>query len=157
MNRTLATIGIAAGALTLFAFKKKDDYTKVIENMTWDVHDIRKLRTKNGKIYCDIDISFHNNTQYNFELETAGLIKLKQIAVFHNGKLFGNAFSQASSLSLPAYSSFRMTDIQIEIEMLGLIADILANGLDTNVENYTTRITVDALGQTFVIDPKTTV
>lgn len=151
-NTLLKAIGIGALTLTLFAFKKKSDYSKVIEKMTLDVRNVRNLRTKNGKMYLDIDLGLHNPTEYDFEPYTAGMIKVKQIKLFHKGKELGNAYSDIAEISLPAKSNFLITNIQIELLFLNIIEQFLNGQLDLNMENYRVHIYIEALGKTWIVE-----
>ncbi|SDX37164.1 hypothetical protein [Flavobacterium degerlachei] len=148
----LKILGGAAVVSTLFAFKKKGDFTKVIENMTMDLRNIRKLHLSGAKLYAVADIGFHNPTQYAMTVKTAGLIQVKEIRLFYKGILFGIAKSNTTSFELPAKSNYLMTDIQIEIVILNLIDQYLKNGLDSNVDNYQIHTIVEALGKTWVVE-----
>ena len=148
----LKIVGVSALALTLFAFKKKADFTKVIEKMTFDLRKIRQLHTSNGKFYFDFDLGFHNPTEYDMTLYTAGLIKLKKIAVSYKGKLLGATTSEVTKFELPAKSNYLVTDIKAELLLLNVVSQFLNGGIDTNIENYQIQITIEALGKTWIID-----
>lgn len=148
----LKVIGGAAVISTLFAFKKKGDFSKVLEQMTMDIRNVRKLRMNNGKLYMDIDIGFHNPTQYDMTIFTAGMIKVKQIKLLYKGVLIGNAFSSKTEFSLPAKSNYLITDIQVELLFLNIIDQFLKGGLDSNVDNYQIHTIVEALGKNWVVE-----
>ena len=148
----LKILGGAAVVTTLFAFKKKGDFSKVIENMTMDLRNIRNLKMRNAKVYCTLDIGFHNPTVYDMTIETAGLIKVKEIRLFYKKVLFGKAISNTTSFELPAKSNYLITDIQLEIVLLNLVEQLLLTGLDTNVDNYQIHTVVEALGKTWVVE-----
>lgn len=148
----LKILGGAAVVTTLFAFKKKGDFTKVIENMTMDLRNIRDLKTRNAKLYATLDIGFHNPTEFDMTIQTAGLIKLKEIRLFYKNVLFGKAVSNTTSFELPAKSNYLITDIQLEIVILNLVEQLLLKGLDTNVNNYQIHTVVEALGKTWVVE-----
>lgn len=151
--KILGGLGIVVG---IFAFKKKTDYTKVIENMTWNIFDIRNLRTAMAggkwKLFFDMDITFHNNTKYEFDFDTAGYIYLRRIVVNHNGTPLGEATSNTTKIFLPPFGHYTVTGIQVEVSILDALNDIAQNGLDTNPDNYSAQFQIDALGQTFFID-----
>lgn len=148
----LKVLGGAAVVSTLFAFKKKGDFSKVMEQMTMDIRNVRKLRMSGGKLYMDIDVGFHNPTQYDMVIMTAGAIKLKQIKLLYKGVIIGNAYSSKQEFELPAKSNYLVTDIQVELLFLNIIDQFLKGGLDSNVDNYQIQTTVEALGKSWVIE-----
>jgi hypothetical protein len=147
-------LGGIAVATTLFALKKKSDFTKVIENMIITIPNIRNLRLRGDKILATIDLSFHNPTEYDMTILTAGLIKLKQIGLFYKGKPIGTAIttSDLMSFELPAQKSFLVKNITVELLYLTLINQWLTSGLDTDVKNYKVHIVLEALGKTWIIE-----
>lgn len=151
----LKVLGGAAVLTTLFAFKKKSDFTSVMEKMTIDIRNIRKLRLSGNRILATIDLGFHNPTEYDMTIQTAGLIKLKQINLFYKGTLIGKAEKPTGELfefDLPAQSNYLLTDISLELLYLTLITQWLTTGLDTNVDNYKVHVVLEALGKTWVIE-----
>lgn len=148
----LKVLGGAAVVSTLFAFKKKSDFSKVIEQMTMDVRNVHKLRTSGGKLYMTVDIGFHNPTKYDMTIFTAGVIKVKRIQLFYKKILIGNAYSSLQEFELPANSNYLITDIQVELLLLNIVDQFLKGGLDSNVDNYQIHTTVEALGKTWVVE-----
>jgi hypothetical protein len=148
----LKIIGLLAGTFSLFALKKKADYTKVIEQMTIDVRDIRKLHMSKGKGYLEMDLGLHNPTDIDFDITTAGLIKIKQIKLFHKGKELGNAYSDLTKISLPAKSNFLIQNIQVELLLLDLAIYFLNGQLDLNMNNYQVHVYLEALGKTWIVE-----
>jgi hypothetical protein len=156
MSTPMKILGGAAVLVGLFAFKKKNDYAAVIEKMTWDIFDIRNLRTGlsggKWKVFFDLDVTFHNNTKYEFDFDTAGYIYLRKIEVFHNGAPIGEAASNATKIILPPFGHFTVSGIQIEVNILDALNEVASGGLDTDAANYSLKLQIDALGQTFFID-----
>lgn len=150
-NTALKITGVVALATTLFAFKKKRDYTEVIDKMTIDLHDLSKLRSSQGKFFMNASISFHNNTPYDFDVYTAGLIKLKKMTLKYKNQVIGNAYSDLTSFSLPANSNVVVSNIQLEIVALNLAILWLENGIDLNLSNYQFDVTVEAFGKEWII------
>jgi hypothetical protein len=151
----LKVVGGLAVVSTLFAFKKKGDFSKVMEAMTMDIRNISKLRMKGfGKVYLDIDVGFHNPTDYDMTIFTAGAITVKEIKLYYKKVLIGNAVSTAGkdSFELPAKSNYLITDITVELLFLNIINQFLAGGLDANVDNYQIHTVVDALGKSWIIE-----
>ncbi|MBB1195070.1 hypothetical protein DNC80_15500 [Flavobacterium sp. SOK18b] len=151
-NTILKILGGAAVVSTLFAFKKKGDFSKVIESMTMDIRSIRNLRLRSGKVWLDCDIGFHNPTEYDMNIYTAGVIKLKQIKLMYKGVVIGNAYSNKDEFELPAKSNYLITDINVELLFLNIIDQFLKGGLDSNVDNYQIHTIVEALGKNWVIE-----
>ncbi len=148
----LKVIGGAVIVSTLFALKKTGDFSKVMEEMTMNITNIRKLRTKDGKLYMDIDIEFKNPTQYDMTIFTAGMIKLKQIKLMYKGNVIGNAFSSKTEFELPAKGSYKVTNITVELLFLNIIDQYFKGGLDSNMNNYQIHSTVEALGKNWLIE-----
>jgi hypothetical protein len=148
----LKVLGGAAVLSTLFAFKKKNDFSKVMEAMTIDVRNIRKLRLSGGKMYVNIDLGFHNPTQYDMVILTAGTIKVTQISLLYKGVLIGNAYSSKTEFELPAKSNYLITDIAVELLFLNIIDQYMKGGLDANMDNYQIHTVVEALGKSWIIE-----
>lgn len=148
----LKVLGGAAIVSTLFAFKKKNDFSKVMEQMTMDIRNIHKLRTSGGKLYMNVDIGFHNPTNYDMTIITAGMIKVKKIQLLYKKVVIGNAYSNTTEFELPAKSNYLITDIQVELLFLNIIDQFLKGGLDSNVDNYQIHTTIEALGKTWVVE-----
>jgi hypothetical protein len=148
----LKVLGGAAVVTTLFAFKKKADFSKVMEAMTIDIRNIRKLRLSGSKLLMDIDLGFHNPTPYDMTILTAGLIKVKEIKLLYKGKQIGTALSNSTEFELPANSNYLITDIKVELLYLTLINQWLTTGIDTDVNNYQVHTVIEALGKTWVVE-----
>lgn len=148
----LKVLGGAAVVSTLFAFKKKADYSKVIEQMTMDIRNVRKFQVNSGKIYVIIDIAFHNPTNYDMNLFTAGMIKLKEIRLSYKGTVLGTTFSKETEFALPAKSNYVISNIQVEVLFLNIIAQLFNGGFDSNEDNYKVQTTLEALGKTWVVE-----
>lgn len=120
--------------------------------MTIDIDSLYNLRTTQGKAYVNMNVALHNPTDIDFEPYTAGLIRIKQIKVFHKGIEIGNAFHDLYEIPLPAKSNFLITNVKVELLLLNIIDLLLDGKLDTNVNNYRVNIYVEALGKTWVIE-----
>jgi hypothetical protein len=155
MKPYVKVVGVAALAVALFSFKKYVDYSKVINEMEFFLDKIRNLRQKSGKFYLDFDLVFYNPTDIDFMIETAGLIKVRQIDVFYKGKKLGTAVSDISEIYLPAKTGYRIKDIAIELLLLDLI-QTFSSELTFNSADFLAQVTVEAMGKTFVVDQKIT-
>jgi hypothetical protein len=148
----LKVLGGAAIVSTLFAFKKKNDFSKVIVQMTMDVRNIHKLRISGGKVYMVVDIGFHNPTDYDMTILTAGMIAVKRIQLLYKKVVIGHAYSNTTKFELPAKSNYLITDVQVELLLLNIVDQFLKGGLDSNVDNYQIHTTVEALGKSWVVE-----
>lgn len=153
--KTGTKIAIAgAGVLLLgaWAVNKKSSFDEVITQMTIDVSNVRNLRTKNLKLFLDCDVTFKNNTSTDFSVSSAGLIMVKKIALLYKGKLLGNAYSNTTAFSLPAFGEQKISTVQVELISLNIIQQLLGGSLDGNPENYKIEVEISALGQTYIIE-----
>lgn len=148
----LKLLGGAVAVTALFAVKKTGDFSKVMEKMTMDIRNLRKLRLSGNKVLLDMDLAFHNPTEYDMTLYTAGLIKVKEILLFYKGKQIGKAISNQTEFELPANSNYLITDIKVELLYLTLISQWLTSGLDRNAANYQIHTVIEALGKSWVIE-----
>lgn len=150
MKPYLKILGITTVALIALSFKKYSDYSAVINKITFFMSKIRNVKRRNGKGYFDFDLVLHNPTDIDFSFDTAGYITVKQIDVLHDGRLLGTAYSNATRIQLPPKSSFRITDIQIEVVLLGVLGQLAAIVQDQS--KLTAQITIDALGTTYIME-----
>jgi len=148
----LKILGGAAVVTTIFALRKKADFTKVMEAMTMDIRKLSKLRISGSKVSVLMDLEFHNPTGYDMTIFTAGMIKVKEILLFYKGKQIGKAVSNTTEFELPANSRYLITDIKVELLYLQLIGQWITSGLDNNVNNYKIHTVIEALGKTWVIE-----
>jgi hypothetical protein len=148
----IKVLGGAALLTTLFAFKKKSDFSNVIEKMTIDIRNIKNLRLRGDKILANIDLGFHNPTDYDMTIMTAGVIKLKAINLLYKGTSIGTAIATKTEFELPAKSNYLITDIVVELLYLTLINQFFTTGLDSDVANYQVHIVIEALGKIWVIE-----
>lgn len=148
----LKVLGGAAVVSTLFAFKKKADYSKVIEQMTMDIRNVRKFQVNSGKVYVIIDLAFHNPTDYDLTVFTAGMIKLKEIKLSYKGTVLGTAFTNKMEFELPAKSNYVISDIDVEVLFFNIFAQFFNGGFDSNEDNYKIQTTLEALGKNWVVE-----
>lgn len=149
----IVLIGSAAALVGLFGFKKKNDFSKVIEAMKIDVRNIRNVRMDGAKLLVDIDLGLQNPTKYDMTIYTAGLFTLKKIELLYKKVLIGNAKSMngEDTFALPAYGEYVITGITVEIILLNIASQYL-NGMDTNMNNYSANLYVDAFGKTWIVE-----
>lgn len=155
MNRGKKIALVGAGAVALFgifAYSKKVAFDEVITQMSLDVSNIRNLRTKSLKLYCDCDVTFKNNTSTSFEVSTAGLIAVKRITLLYKGKVLGNAYSNTTQFTLPANGEQKISNVQVELISLNIINQLFGGNLDGDPTNYTLEVEIVALGKTFIVE-----
>lgn len=135
----------------LFLVNKVQDYKKVIDQMIIDIYQIKKLRTSNARFYFDIDLSIKNPTNIDFSISTFGLIKIKKITLFYKNTEIGSANSEMTEFSLPKNGVTIIKNITIELLLVNLINEFFEKGLDTNPNNYSAVIEIEALNNTYTI------
>lgn len=135
----------------LFAFNKAKDYKKVIDEMIIDIYQIKNLRSKNARVYFDVDLSVKNPTDIDFTISSFGLLKIKKITLFYKGNEIGSANSELTSFALPKNDTVIIKNIPVEIILINVINQYFTQGFDTDAKNYTAVIEIEALNQTFVI------
>jgi hypothetical protein len=149
----IALLGGTAALVVLFGLKKKNDFSKVIEQMKIYVKNIRNIRMNGVKVLVDIDLELQNPTKYDMTIYTAGIFTLKKIELFYKKALIGNAISKKGedTFSLPANGTYTITGVTVELILLN-IADQYLKGMDSNMANYTANIYVEAFGKTWIIE-----
>lgn len=152
MKTVIKVVGIAALATTLFAFKKKNDYTKVIEEMDFKVEGLSNIRLNGTNVLFDLAVRFYNRTDIDFEVFTAGLIKLRKIKVWMNGAYVGEANSNITEIQIPAYSSIMVNKILVSSPLLQMLSQITTFENETDFKNIKLEVIVEALGETYVLE-----
>ncbi|MFY8069510.1 MAG: hypothetical protein ACOVMG_05385 [Flavobacterium sp.] len=150
MKPIVKVLGLATVLLAAFSFKKYNDYSEVINAIRFKVSKIRNIRRVGSKVYATFDLILFNPTSTGFDFDTSGLIAVRQIDLFYKDQFIGSAVSDITRIELPANSGFRITNIQIEIIPLNIISQLEA--IINNEIDFNAKITIQALGQTYVID-----
>lgn len=150
----IKVVGGLAAISTLYAFKKKNDFSKVIEEMTLDIRSINEFKLKGGHYYLNVDIGFHNPTNYDMTAYTAGLIAVKEIKMFYKNKLVGTAISTQgqNKFELPAKGNYVISDIWVQVDLGNILEQLFSTGFDSNTNNYQVHTTIDALGKSWIIE-----
>lgn len=152
---TTQKVLIGASLLTLilaYGKKKYDDYTEVINALTFKISDISNVNIKGLSLFFDIAVKFHNPTPNNFYINGLGLISIKKVKVFRKGIFVGEANSDVTKIEIPAYGSTTLSGITIETKYLTFLTELSNLASLTEVKDYTLEIIVEALGQTYVIE-----
>lgn len=148
-------VAIGISILTLLAAygkKKYDDYTDVINSLSFKISDISKVNIKGLSLFFDIAVKFHNPTNNDFYLNGLGLISVKKVKVFRKGVFIGEANSDVTKIEIPAFGFTTLSGITIETKYLTFLAELSNLASLTEVKDYTLEIVVEALGQTYVIE-----
>jgi hypothetical protein len=148
-----AVIGLSILALlAAYGKKKYDDYTDVINSLTFRISDVSNVKIQGLSLFFDIAVKFHNPTNKNFYINGLGLISVKKVKVFRKGVFIGEANSDVTKIEIPAYGSTTLSGITIETKYLTFLTELSNLASLTEVKDYTLEIIVEALGQTFVIE-----
>lgn len=152
---TTQKVLIGASLLTLilaYGKKKYDDYTSVINALTFKINNISNVNIKGLSLFFDIAVKFRNPTQHNFYLNGLGLISVKKIKVFRKGVFMGEANSDVTKIEIPAFGFTTLSGITIETKYLTFLTELSNLASLTEIKDYTLEIVVEALGQTYVIE-----
>ncbi|ESU28404.1 hypothetical protein FLJC2902T_17640 [Flavobacterium limnosediminis JC2902] len=152
MKTVLKVVGVAALATTLFAFKKKNDYTKVINEMDFKPDNISNVRLNGPQVLFDLAVRFTNRTDIDFDVFTAGVISLKKIRVFINNTYIGEANSNMTEISIPAYSSIVVQKILVASPMLQVLSELTTFENLNDFKNIKLEVVVEALGEVYVLE-----
>ncbi len=146
-------IGLSFLALiAAYGKKKYDDYSYVINALTFKISDISKVNIKELSLFFDIAIKFYNPTDKDFYVNGLGLISIKKIKVFRKGVFIGEANSDVTKIEIPAYGSTTLSGITIETKYLTFLTELSNLASLTEVKDYTLEIIIEALGKTYVIE-----
>ena len=146
-------IGLSILALlAAYGKKKYDDYTDVINSLSFKISDISKVNIKGLSLFFDIAVKFHNPTNKDFYLNGLGLISVKKVKVFRKGVFMGEANSDVTKFEIPAFGFTTLSGITIETKYLTFLTELSNLASLTEVKDYTLEIIIEALGQTYVIE-----
>lgn len=152
MKTVLKVAGVLAVATTLFAFKKKNDYTKVIEEMDFKVENLSNIRLNGAQVLFDLSVRFINTTDIDFDVFTAGMISLKKIRVFIGTTFIGEANSNITEISIPAKSSIVVQKILIASPLLQVLSQLTTFENVNDFKNIKLEVVVEALGETYILE-----
>jgi archaellum component FlaF (FlaF/FlaG flagellin family) len=148
-----AAIGIGFVTFILAYGKKKyDDYTEVINALTFRISDVSNVKIQGLSLFFDIAVKFHNPTNKNFYINGLGLISVKKVKVFRKGVFIGEANSDVTKFEIPAFGFTTLSGITIETKYLTFLSELSNLASLTEVKDYTLEIIVEALGQTYIIE-----
>lgn len=151
MKPIVKFLGLTTLALAALSFKKYNDYSEVINALKFRVYKIRNYRRIGSKVFVTFDLVLINPTSTGFEFDTSGLISVKQIELFYKEQFLGRVFSNITKIQLPANSGFRITNIDMEIVPLNIISQ-LESLISGSLTDFNAKITIEALGQTYILD-----
>ncbi len=152
MNKLVIGGGIALGLIAILGFKKKSDFDTVVANMEILVDDVRNVRLKGLNTAMDVNIRVVNNSNTDFSIATGGLVKITKIALVNQqGKIIGDSTMAMDNITLPSNDSIVLKNIPIEIPAMSMIQEF-GNITNFNKSNYKLQVTVQALGQEYVLE-----
>lgn len=152
---TTQKVAIGVGILSLLAaYGKKtyDDYSHVIEKLQFKISSISKVNVKGLSLFFDISVKFYNPTEFDFYVNSLGLVSVKKIRVFRKGVLLGEANSDITQIEIPAFGTNSISGITIETKYLSFLSEMSNLASLTEIKDYTLEIIVETLGQTYVIE-----
>jgi len=144
--------GLAAVVgFSIWGGKKAVDTYNVAEKLTIALRGISSFPEFFGAtIRTSVNIAIQNPTPTPLNIETAGLVKLKQIRVFNKqGKLAGVANPNLEALQIPAYGEIVIKKVPIESSIQGLLNTILIGS--TNIDDYRIESDIEALGKIITV------
>lgn len=152
-TKTKLAIGLAAfGLITAYGSKKIGDYQTVINNLLFNINSIYNVKIKGTKLFFDISVKFTNPTQYDFAVNTLGLVAVKKIKVYRDQVLIGEANSDITQIEILAFDSTIIKDITIETNYLHLFNELLNIEQFTDLKRWKTEIVIEALGQAYILE-----
>ena len=146
-------IGLSFLALIVAYGKKKyDDYSYVINALSFKISKISKVNIKGLSLFFNIAIKFTNPTEMDFYVDGLGLISIKKVEVYRKGVFVGEANSDVTKIEIPAYGSTTLSGITIETKYLNFLTELSNLASLTEIKDYTLIIFVEVLGKTYKIE-----
>ena len=148
-------VAIGIGFLTLIAAygkKKYDDYSEVLNKLTFKIGSISNVNIKSLSLFFDISVVFYNPTEFDFYVNGLGLISVKKVKVFRKGIFVGEANSDVTKMEIPAYGKTTLSGITIETKYLTFLTELSNLASLTEVKDYTLEIVIEAFGKTYVVE-----
>lgn len=148
-------IGIAAIGLATYYFgnKKVTEVKSVVDQLKLQVNGIRNLQVSSGGIKFKIDLNINNPTDQPLNLNTAQVVTLSRLRFFaNNGDFIGESFPNISDISIPAYGSINIPNLDTFVKVSNL-GNLFNNVLQLFAEpsNLKVQAELSALGQTYTI------
>ena len=151
-TKILIGASAAVAVAAVYAKKKYDDYSEVIEKLDFKISKLSNIKVKITSIFFDIDVTFFNPTSHDFSINTLGLISVRKIRVLRDGVFIGEANSNLTKFAIPAWGKVTVKQITIETKFLNLLTELSNFTSLTDLTRYKLEIVVEALGQTYVIE-----
>lgn len=152
---TTHKVAIGVGILALigaYGKKKYDDYSLVIEKLQFKINSVSKVKLQGLSLFFDISVLFYNPTEFDFFVDSLGLVSVKKIRVFRKGVFLGEANSDITAIEIPAYGTTEIKGITIETKYLSFLSELSNLASFTELQDYKLEIIVEAIGETYVIE-----
>ena len=137
----------------LFWLYNKYTDVKQILKITAKVVGVKNITPNIGpgfsSINFNIDVQLHNPTSKNFNINTGGLLVLKEVKIYtQDGIYLGTSLPMTSEIALPANGTQTITGIPAQIETNNI--PVIIQNLN-NLQNIQTKLLFEGAGQTFLL------
>lgn len=155
LSKTQKILGISALLLFpigIFAKKKYDDITTVMEKLEFEIDNISNVRIKDLSLYFDLSVLLINPTTIDFDVDSYGLITVKKVKIYRDKVYMGEATSNITKIAIPAKGSALLKNIPIKTEYLNFLQELSNFEELANLKNYSIIIQLEAFGTTYEIE-----
>ncbi len=143
--------GITLLGASLWGGRRAFQIKEVAQQLQIQLRGIASLPQFFGsRIKTSVNIALINPTDTPFNLQSGGLVRLKQIHIYNKeGKLAAVATPNIEGIEIPAFGEVVLKKIPVESNIQGLLNTILLGS--TNPTDYRVESQIEVLGQTFNI------
>ncbi|MEM1339814.1 MAG: hypothetical protein AAF634_13170 [Bacteroidota bacterium] len=143
--------GIAFAIASLWGGRRALQITAVAKQLRVQLRGISSFPELFGsRIKSSVNIAIINPTDTPFNLQSGGMVKLKQIHIYNKqNQLAAVASPNIGGIEIPAFSEIVLKKIPVESNIQGLLNTILLGG--TRAEDYRIESQIEIVGQTFNI------
>lgn len=157
MNKFIIAIGAGVVAASIYGYKKLQDYTTVVDQMTVSFFDVSQIDLSalnfndlfsgaTNWINIDIKLKITNPTDIDFVINTIGLVTIKKVLVYDStNKLIGTAIVDETRMKIPAhgFSTTKWLPLQLPVENL---VNSFLSSVDPNQFTYKVIINIAGAG-----------
>ncbi|QHI35757.1 hypothetical protein IMCC3317_11050 [Kordia antarctica] len=148
----LAVVGVGVLAIGYYSYKKYKVVKAIIQKLVVRPKDIKDVKLSLKKISFTISLELINNTHFDLGFTTGSIITLNNVKIYTpTGHLLADIKTNVSSLEIPAYGSYTITDLHVEMQTHSLLTqfDKMMEYIATNSLLY--ELTIVAFGKEFSI------
>ncbi len=148
----LGAAALAVGGSLYFGKGKYDKYNTVLENLEFNLKNLKKINLFSGNITFEVDIELINPT--NIAVDIPGnQILLKNLHFYApSGTYLGVANPNVSNIQMPANGSRIITNIPVSLSLATIgrsFTEIL--GIVSNPDTLQIKADLDAFGKSFTV------